>query len=309
MKLKKLGKTDFDISAITFGCWELGGGPWEFTSDQNNVQLLQQAFELGITTFDTAEGYGDGHSEEIVGAALESIRDKCIISTKVSRAHLLPADIRKSAEASLKRLKTDYIDIYYIHWPSYEVPVKDSLAEFAKLREEGLIRAIGVSNFSIEQLKEASDYARIDVIQPEYSLLHRQIEDEIVPYCKERQIGIMSYSSIAKGILTGAFHLDGKGLKEDDFRKERRLFQPAHLEAEKKLLDEMKRIAGVKGASVSQIAIAWLLHQDALTSAIIGTQSARHLADNAKAADVSLSAAELESLSSISGSVLEEIGY
>jgi aryl-alcohol dehydrogenase-like predicted oxidoreductase len=309
MKFKKLGNTGFDISTITFGCWELGGGPWEFTSDQNNIDLLQQAFELGITTFDTAEGYGNGHSEEIVGAALEGIRSKCIISTKVSRAHLLPADIRKSAEASLKRLKTDYIDIYYIHWPSFEVPVKDSLSEFAKLKEEGLIRAIGVSNFSIEQLKEASQYARIDVIQPEYSLLHRQIEHEIVPYCKEKRIGMMSYSSIAKGILTGAFHLDGKSLKEDDFRKERRLFQPAHLEAERKLLTAMKQVAEAKGASVSQIAIAWLLHQDALTSAIIGTQSAHHLADNVKAADVTLSASELETLTSISGSVLAEIGY
>lgn len=309
MKAKKLGNAGFDISTITFGCWELGGGPWEFTNDQNNIALIRKAFELGITTFDTAEGYGNGHSEEIVGAALADIRKQCVITTKVSRSNLSPQDVRRSAENSLARLKTDYIDIYYIHWPSFEIPVQDTLAEFNKLKEEGLIRAIGVSNFSLEQLKEAVSYAQIDVIQPEYSLLHRAIEPEIVPFCEEHNIGIMSYSSIAKGILTGAFHLHGKKLKEDDFRSTRRLFLPEHIEAEKELLALMNELANSKNTSVSQIAIAWLLHQDALTSAIIGTQDELHLKDNIAAATLALSPSELELLNTVSNRALSVIGY
>ncbi|MEC0232446.1 aldo/keto reductase [Paenibacillus alba] len=309
MNVKKLGRTGFDISTITFGCWELGGGPWEFTNDQNNIQLLRKAYELGITTFDTAEGYGNGHSEEVVGEALGDVRKECILTTKVSRSNLKAQDVRRSAEHSLKRLKTDYIDIYYIHWPSFDVPVEETLSEFVKLKEEGLIRAIGVSNFSIDQLKEAVKYAQIDVIQPEYSLLHRAIENEMVPFCQEHHIGIMSYSSIAKGILTGAFHLQGKALKEGDFRAERRLFLPEHLLAEKELLEAMQEMAVAKGTNVTQIAIAWLLHQEALTSAIIGTQDEHHLANNLQAAALSLSAAELAALNTISDRVLAVIGY
>lgn len=309
MNANPLGKSGIAITPFTFGCWELGGAQWEFTSDANNIKALQKAFDLGITTFDTAEGYGDGHSEEVVGTALEGIRKDCIISTKVGRKNLAPKDVRKSAEESLKRLKTDYIDIYYIHWPSFDIPVAETLAEFNKLKKEGLIRAIGVSNFSINQLKEAVQFAQIDVIQPEYSLLHRQIEEELVPFCEKEQIGIMSYSSIAKGILTGAFHRPGHELKEDDFRKERRLFKPQHLQAETKLIDAMKEIADAKGAAVSQVAIAWLLHKPGLTSAIIGTQSEKHLQENLEAANLKLTVSEMDKLNEVSDRVIGEIGY
>lgn len=307
MKHKRLGKTELNVSSITFGCWELGGGPWEFTSDDNNIKAIQAAYEMGITTFDTAEGYGSGHSEEIVGAALEGIRSQCVISTKVSRAHLAPDDVRRSAENSLKRLETDYIDIYYIHWPSFEIPVDKTLSEFNKLKEEGLIRAIGVSNFSLAQLQEAGQYAQIDVIQPEYSLLHREIEQEIVPYCLQNQIGIMSYSSIAKGILTGAFHLGGKTLDENDFRSTRRLFLPEHLKLEEELILLLKQIADAKGKAVSQIAIQWLLQQPALTTAIVGSQSIKHMQENVDAVDIELTSDEIQALSAVSQKVIAGI--
>ncbi|TDF98133.1 aldo/keto reductase [Paenibacillus piri] len=307
MKTKTLGKTNLQVSGITFGCWELGGGPWEFTSDDNNMKAIQAAFEMGITTFDTAEGYGAGHSEEVVGAALEGKRKETVISTKVSRANLAPGDVRRSAEASLKRLKTDYIDIYYIHWPSFDIPVSETLSEFNKLKEEGLIRAIGVSNFSLEQLKEAAGYAQIDVIQPEYSLLHRSIEDAIAPYCMQEQIGIMSYSSIAKGILTGAFHLGGKKLDENDFRATRRLFSPDHLEKEKELIQLLKEIADSKNKALSQIAISWLLHQQALTTAIVGSQSIKHMKENVEAVDIVLTSEELNALDTLSRKTIAAI--
>ncbi|GAA4859495.1 aldo/keto reductase [Paenibacillus vulneris] len=307
MKFLPLGKSGLEVSRVTFGCWELGGGPWEFTSDENNIKALQAAFEMGITTFDTAEGYGSGHSEEIVGSALLGIREKCVLSTKVSRANLAPADVRRSAEASLQRLKTDYIDIYYIHWPSFDIPVSETLGEFNKLKEESLIRAIGVSNFSLEQLEEASRYAQIDVIQPEYSLLHRSIEQDLIPYCKANSIAIMSYSSIAKGILTGAFHSGKKKLDASDFRSTRRLFLPEHLKKEEELIQLLKEIADSRGKAISQIAISWLLHQEGLTTAIVGSQSIAHMKENIDAVDIELNSDELNALDSVSKKVIASI--
>jgi myo-inositol catabolism protein IolS len=307
MKYRKLGSTDIQVSDITFGCWELGGGQWDKQSDDTNIQAIQKAFDLGIHTFDTAEGYGQGHSEEIVGQALKGKRKECVIATKVSRNHLKPADLRASAEVSLKRLHVDYVDIYYIHWPNNDIPIADTLSELTKLKDEGLIRAIGVSNFSIDQLKEAMEYARIDVIQPEYSLLHRGIEHELIPYCVEHSIGIMSYSSIAKGILTGAFHNGKAVVKDTDFRKDRRLFLPGHLEKEQPLIDVLKQIAEEKQVTLSEIAISWLLHQPALTSAIVGTQNEKHLAENTRAVDLTLTADELKRLDQVSAQVISSI--
>jgi myo-inositol catabolism protein IolS len=307
MKYRKLGQTDLQISEITFGCWELGGGQWEKESDEGNIQALQKAFELGINTFDTAEGYGQGHSENIVGLALEGKRKECIISTKVSPTHLRPEDVRASAENSLNRLRTDFIDIYYIHWPNVEIPLAETLSEFNKLKEEGLIRAIGVSNFSVVQLKEAMEYARIDVTQPEYSLLHRTIEAEIIPYCDQHSIGIMSYSSLAKGILTGVYHNGQAQVKDTDFRKERRLFLPEHLEKEQELIDVVQKLAQAKKVTMSEIAISWLLHRPSMTSSIVGTQNVKHLAKNVQAVDIQLSAEELKELDQISSKVIASI--
>ncbi len=300
MKYVKLGKTDFDVSAITFGCMELGGGPWEVNSDEDNIRVLQKAFEYGITTFDTAEMYGNGHSEEVLGKALEGKRKECIFATKVNKEHLWPADIRTSVEASLKRLRTDYLDVYYVHWPSYEIPIEETMSEFNKLKKEGLIRAIGVSNFSLKQLQKAMEYARIDLIQPEYNLLQRDIENGIMQYCYENSISICSYNSIAKGILTGKFHLGGAVIRDDDFRRKKRLFLPEHLEKEMDIILLLKEIAEAKGCSLSQVAISWLFYQKGFTSAIVGTQNEKHLEDNVKAVEIELSENEIERLDKVS---------
>jgi len=307
MKYEKLGKTDFKVSTITFGCWELGGGPWEFTSDEGNIGVLQTAFENGVITFDTAEGYGNGHSEEIVGKALKGKRKDCVIATKVSPKNLKASDVRNSIEASLKRLDTDYVDIYYIHWPNQEIPIEETMSELNKLKKEGLIRAIGVSNFSLELLKEALKLGSIDVIQQEYSLLQREIEKGLLQFCYESSISVTSYSSIAKGILTGAFHLGKAKIKQEDFRGTRRLFLPEHLEKETELINLIKDIADEKRATLSQIAISWLLHQKGLTSAIVGTQSEKHLVENIMSSDMELSQDELERLDSISSKVLNSL--
>lgn len=300
MKYVKLGKTDFDVSAITFGCMELGGGPWEVNSDEDNIRVLQKAFEYGITTFDTAEMYGNGHSEEVLGKALEGKRKECIFATKVNKEHLWPADIRTSVEASLKRLRTDYLDVYYVHWPSYEIPIEETMSEFNKLKKEGLIRAIGVSNFSLKQLQKAMEYARIDLIQPEYNLLQRDIENGIMQYCQENSISICSYNSIAKGILTGKFHLGGAVITDDDFRRKKRLFLPEHLEKEMDIILLLKEIADAKGCSLSQVAISWLFYQKGFTSAIVGTQNEKHLEDNVRAVEIELAENEIERLDKVS---------
>lgn len=302
-----LKNSNLKVSRITFGCWELGGGQWEKQSDEINIKAIQTAFDLGIHTFDTAEGYGQGHSEEIVGLALEGKRDDCVIATKVSPNHLRPDDVRRSAEASLQRLRTDSIDIYYAHWPNKDIPLVDTMKAFQKLKEEGLIKAIGVSNFSRAQIEEAMTVAHVDAIQPEYSLLQRNIEQDVLPYCKEHSIDVMTYSSIAKGILTGVYHNGRAQIKNDDFRRERRLFLPDHLEKETELVHLVEEIADKHNVNASEIAIAWLLHQDTVTSAIVGTQNLEHLKENTRAVDVRLSGDDLAQLDEVSRKALVAI--
>ena len=307
MNYTKLGQTGIEVSRITFGCWELGGGMWEKAADEVNIKAIQTAFENGVTSFDTAEAYGNGHSEQITGLALQGKRRECVIATKVRKDNLKAADLRRAVEKSLSRLQTDYLDLYYIHWPNPEIPLAETITEMDKMRTEGIIRAIGVSNFSLAQLEEASNYARIDAIQPEYSLLQRDIETEILPYCRKNSIAVMSYSSIAKGILTGAFHLGKAQLKEDDFRRTRRLFLPEHLEKETELIMLLKEIADSQKATLSQIAISWLLRQEGLTSAIVGTQSEKHLLENIQASNIRLTPAELSQLDQVSRKVLASL--
>ncbi|MFD1677641.1 aldo/keto reductase [Alicyclobacillus fodiniaquatilis] len=308
MKYTQLKNSHLQVSELTFGCWELGGGQWEKESDETNIRAIQTAFEMGITSFDTAEGYGQGHSEEIVGIALEGKRKEAVIATKVSPNHLRPDDIRRSVEQSLKRLRTDYIDIYYIHWPNNDIPLVDTMNEFRRLREENIIKAVAASNFSREQLEEAMSVTYVDAIQPEYSLLQRAIEKDVLPYCIEHSIGVLTYSSVAKGILTGVYHLgDKKKIDEHDFRHQRRLFYPEHMEHETELVLLLKRIADEHNVTCSEIAIAWLLHQQGVTSAIVGTQNIEHLKANARAVDIALTDDELNQLDAASRKALTSI--
>lgn len=307
MKYRNLKQSGLKVSEITFGCWELGGGQWEKESDETNIEAIQTAFELGINSFDTAEGYGQGHSEEIVGIALEGKRKDVVIATKVSPNHLRKDDIQRSVEQSLRRLRTDYIDIYYVHWPNQEIPLEETMDTFRKLREEGIIKAVAVSNFSREQLEQAMSVTYVDAIQPEYSLLDRRIEKAVLPYCADHDIAVLTYSSVAKGILTGAYHFGGKKLKDDDFRQGRRLFLPVHLEKETELVKLVKDIADAHGVTPSEIAIAWLLHQEGVTSAIVGTQNVDHLKANVRAVEVALTDDQLEQLSQTSERVIAAI--
>jgi aryl-alcohol dehydrogenase-like predicted oxidoreductase len=309
VKYNMIASLKRQVSKITFGCWELGGGAWEKESDEANLKVIEEALKLGINSFDTAEGYGNGHSEEVVGLALEKRRQDVVIASKVSPSHLRASDVRQSIENSLKRLRTEYLDIYYVHWPNADIPVHETMVEFRRLREEGLIRAVAVSNFSRAQLEEAEEVTKVDFIQNEYSLLHRSLEDEVIPYCIEHDIAIMTYSSIAKGILTGVYHLGDtpRKLADDDFRKTRRLFLPHHLEKETELVHAVKEVAEAHNVMPSEIAISWLLHQTGVTSAIVGTQNAEHLKQNVRAVDIELTEAQIHRLDEVSRRTLTAI--
>ena len=307
MKYCKLGKTDISISRVTHGCMELGGGRWKTLDKEANSALLKTALENGITTFDTAEGYGAGASELIVGEALKDRRKDCVIATKVLPDNLRAADVRKAAEGSLKRLQTDYIDLLYVHWPNAGIPITETLGEFIKLKEEGKIRAIGVSNFSLEQLKEAMEITHIDALQPEYNLLQRKIEDGLLSYCADNQISVLSYNSIAKGILSGVFHFNGVKLDAEDFRNEKPLFFPENLETEKPLMNSLKAVAQVHNGTISQIAAAWVLAQRGMSSAIIGTQNPRHFVENIHSVDIELTQEEIDVLNKTSSEVIGKL--
>ena len=215
------------FSRITFGGWKMGGGQWETVGDEINRRVIERALDQGITTFDTAEGYGHGHSETLLGEVLAPYRDRTVLATKVSKSHLRSGDISVALENSLRRLRTDYVDIYYVHWPNPEVPLEETMTTLETMRQAGKIRAIGVSNFSLPQLIEACHYAPVTVVQSEYSLLTRDIEQDLLPYCRERDIAVFAYSSLAKGILSGAFHPTEGGIRNPtDFRRVRRLFLP-----------------------------------------------------------------------------------
>ncbi|SFJ82538.1 Predicted oxidoreductase [Paenibacillus sp. UNC496MF] len=312
MKYAKLGRTDMEVSRITYGAMELGGGNafsggltrWELRPEEDNIRLLRRAFENGVNSFDTAELYGAGLSEILVGKALSEVRKQCVIATKVSAHHLRPKEIRTALWQSMFRLNTDYIDLYYIHTPSNEIPIEESMGELSKLKEEGVIRAIGVSNFSLAQLKKAMQYGRIDAIQPEYHMLQRSIEDDLLGYCLENDISIMSYNSLAKGILTGIFH---KGKEVTDFRKERPLFQSENLLKTADLIRLLEEIAAAKDATLSQIAISWLLRQKGLTSAIVGTQNEKHFFENLQSIDTELTDEQATKLDAVSKQTLRNL--
>jgi len=307
MDYVNLGKTGSKVSRIGFGCWEMGGSQWELTSDEINTKAVHKALDEGITSFDTAEAYGDGHSEEVLGKAIDGERNRIFLATKVAKKNNAPANLRNSIVASLKRLRTDWVDLYYIHWPNPEIPVEETMGEMVKIQKEGLVKHIGVCNFDLPLLKAAMKIGRVEVVQNEYSLLQREIEKEVLPFCLENSVSVMSYSSIAKGILTGAFHFGGVKLKENDFRITRRLFLPAHIDAETELLEAMKKIADSRSVTCGQIALAWLFAGNGLTSALVGTQSEKHFMENIGAVGISLSQEEISVLDDVSSKVIAEI--
>jgi myo-inositol catabolism protein IolS len=308
MKLRPLGMSDVKITPIIMGTWQAGKRMWAGIDDTEINKAIRAAFDAGITAFDTAEEYGWGHSERILGKALSDVRHQVVYATKVFPNHLKYDQVIGRCHRSLKNLNTHYIDLYQIHWPagswgSKVAPIRETMRAMNELLQQGKIRAIGVSNFSCSQLKEASQFARIDSLQPPYSLFWRHVEKDAMPYCIENNITILAYSSMAQGILTGKFGLDHKFAK-GDHRSKHKLFKRENFKRVQQALNRLRPIADRYGFSLGQLALAWVIaHQG--VCAIAGARNAEQVLQNAKATEGHLSETDLKEMDTISRSVTD----
>lgn len=286
MKFRKLGQSDLNCSVIGLGTWGMAGSFWGKVDDDQSIATIRAGLEAGINLIDTAPVYGDGHSEEVVGKALEGLkREDIVLATKCGRFTCETEKIRQELETSLKRLKTDYIDLYQVHWPDDKVPFEETFGELENMRKQGKIRYIGVSNFSVEQTEEASKYCQIVSTQPQYSLLVRDIEKDILPYCVEKNIGILSYGSIGAGALTGKFK-EKPVFKEDDERASfYTFFQEQNWPKTKQMIDTLEEIAASHGKPTVHAAINWVLKQKGISVALVGARTPEQVRMNAQAAD------------------------
>lgn len=316
MKYNKLGNTDMTVSTIAMGCWTIGGGPtWGKPDDAESIAAIHAALDTGINFFDTAEGYGNGHSESILGQVLVGRRKEVIIATKVSRRNLAREAVQRACEASLERLKTDYIDVYQIHWPSRTIPLAETLEALERLREQGKIRAIGVSNFGMQDLSELLTLGRCETNQLPYNLLWRAIEYDIKPKCAEADIGILCYSALAQGLLTGKFSSpddvpEGRA-RTRYFSKDRHQVSHSEDGCETELftaIEKIRQLCQTFHESMTHVALAWLLHQPGVTSVIAGARTPVQMAQNAQAIDLKLSSEIISELNETTEAVKQKLG-
>ena len=286
-ELRALGNSDLQLTPVGFGAWAIGGGDWEFAwgaqDDEDSIQTILRALELGINWIDTAAIYGLGHSEEIVGRALKQTKKKPYVFTKCSMRwnletrtiyrSLKDGSVQEEIENSLNRLGLDSIDLYQIHWPDPENEIEEGWEALARFREQGLVRYIGVSNFSVAQMKRVQRIAPITSLQPPYSLVSPRVEDEILPFCKENNIGVINYSPMASGLLTGKMSAERIAeMPQDDWRKRSSNFNPPKLEKNLKLAELLREIGKPHDVEPGVVAIAWTLHNPAVTAAIVGAR-------------------------------------
>jgi aryl-alcohol dehydrogenase-like predicted oxidoreductase len=315
MQTRTLGNSDLNITRVGYGAWAVGGSGWQFAwggqDDDDSIAAIHRSLELGVNWIDTAAVYGLGHSEEVVARALKSwsgprpyIFTKCGLrwddKGKGEVQKVLSRDsIRREVEDSLRRLSIDVIDLYQIHWP----PDPDSSAleegwsTMADLKREGKVRWIGVSNFSVSQLKRAQAIAPVTSLQPPYSLVHREVEDDILPYCLRAGIGVIVYSPMASGLLTGAMTRDRAAkLPKDDWRKGHPDFTEPNLSRNLALVDLLREIAKRHNRSVGEVAIAWTLRHPAVTGAIVGARNAKQAEGVMRAGDLRLNDKEVNEI-------------
>src|SRR5690242_18050656 len=315
MKTRQLGQSDLNITRIGIGAWAIGGGKWEFgwgpQDDQQSIAAIRAGLDLGINWIVTAAAYGLGHSETIVGRAAKGLKRRPYIFTKCSLvwddhgkiSHNLQADsIRRECEASLKRLGLDAIDLYQIHWPAWKGAeesaspgsIEEALGALAKLRDQGKIRHIGVSNFGVQQMRRAQRIAPITSLQPQYSLIATEVATETLPYVLNQHIGVIVYSPMGSGLLTGAMTRERiAAMPEDDWRKSNPNFQEPLLSRNLQLVARLHLVGQRHHASPGEVAIAWTLKNPAVTGAIVGVRSAQQAQGVAGAADLDLNQDEM----------------
>lgn len=324
MKKRKLGNSGIDISAVGFGAWAIGGWMWGGADDNDAISAIHAALDHGINLLDTAPAYGFGHSEEIVARAIQDRRDKVVLATKCGliwdreegefffhadaegmtfRAsekkfykNLRPASIRQELERSLARLRVNHIDLYQTHWQEATTPIADTMAELMKMKEEGKIRAIGVSNANLEQLKT---YGPIDSDQEKYSLLDRGLETNgCLEFCRNNNIAMLAYSPLANGLLTGKIQPD-RQYNAGDLRRGNRRFTAENVARVNAMLKECRPIAERHQATIGQIVIAWTAAQPGMTCVLCGARNAEQAMENAAAGRIDLSAEEIATLGNV----------
>lgn len=308
MKTNRLGNSDLDITTIGYGAWAIGGGGWAFAwgpqDDAESVATIREAIDLGINWVDTAAVYGLGHSEEVVAKALDGMQKRPFVFTKCARVwnekgeigKRLKADsIRTECEASLKRLKVDVIDLYQVHWPEPEEDIEEGWQAMVKLKEQGKVRWIGVSNFNGSQIDRIRKFGPITSLQPPYSLIRPEVEEEILPYCKANNIGVIAYSPMGNGLLTGAWTKERlAALPADDWRKSKnKYFQEPLFSRNLKLAELLQKVATRHGKTAGEAAIAWVLRNPAVTGAIVGARKPGQLKELVGASDWRLTAEDV----------------
>lgn len=307
MTKRTLGNSDLEITPIGVGAWAIGGSGWQFAwghqDDNDSLAAINAALDAGMNWIDTAAVYGMGHSEEIVGKAVKGRTHRPYIFTKCERrwnqdgsifGSLKADSIRKECEDSLRRLNVDVIDLYQIHWPQPDEDIEEGWAEMAKLQKEGKVRWIGVSNFNVEQIKRAQAIAPVTSLQPPYSLLRRDVEKEILPYVRSQNIGVIVYSPMSAGLLTGKMTAErAANLPEDDWRKRNVEFQQPKLSRNLELVELLRKIGDRHGRTPGEVAIAWTLGNPAVTAAIVGVRRPDQVAGIAGALEFRLSPEEI----------------
>lgn len=291
MRTLPLQHSGLVLSRILAGGWQAGRDLWVGIDDRETVAAFEAALDAGITTFDTAEDYGAGHSERMLARALGHRRHEIVLATKVSWDHLRAGQVVAACERSLRNLGTDVIDLYQIHWPagsfgSERVPLEETMDALVRLRDAGKIRAIGVSNFDLPQLREACALGPVDTLQPPYSLLWRHAERELLPLCRAHGVAVLAYSPLAQGLLTGKIDPE-RTLEDGDNRRDNRLFQPPLRARAHAVVEAMRPLAAARGITLAQLALAWVAGQPG-TAAIAGARTSAQVRENAVAGDLIL---------------------
>ncbi len=309
---RRLGRSDVTVSPVIFGAWAVGGWMWGGTDESESIAAMQASIDHGVTTIDTAAIYGQGYSEELVAKAIKGRRDKVQIATKcgmrwdtdegsdpwqtrdregrdvVIRKNARPESVAYECEQSLKRLEVDVIDLYQVHWPDTSTPVEDTMAALVKLKDQGKIRAIGVSNYDVTWMKRATAVAPVASLQPPYSLIQRKIEAEILPFCREHQIGVIVYSPLERGLLAGAVPPE-RTFPEGDHRAMHRFFTAENRRRVLDSLDEIRPIAERHGVNLAQLVINWTILEPGITAALVGARNPAQAVENARAMTFRLS--------------------
>lgn len=320
MELRELGRSGVKVTPVIFGAWAIGGWMWGGNDDQEAIGAIRASIDNGVTTIDTARIYGQGHSERLVGQAIQGIRDKVVIATKGGRrwdstrgsnpwhttdregkpitimSDSTPEGLEEECEDSLRNLGTDVIDLYQIHWPDPSTPVEATMEALAKLRKQGKIRAIGVSNYDVKWLSGASGaLKKHDAVlacdQPPYSLIQRGIEKDVLPWCRENQVGIICYSPMERGLLTGKVGPE-RTFEPGDHRATHKFFTAENRKRVQAALESIRPIADKHKASFAQVVINWTIHEPGITGALVGARNAEQAAHNAKAMAFKLTEAE-----------------